>query len=197
MTVANYGELQTYILNQLGGNIATDRIVEAIEIAEQHIDHEIMRRGGLRAWEAANDLMIDAQQEVLPARFLGVRRLYLSLSDRNRVLQYLAPQDFWNRYLSTQTGEPEAYTIEGENFEFGPAPDSTYTGKLLYWRYFTRLALAGDTDWRFTNANGLLIFGSLINASRSAHRSFTRLPEPVRVGVSIGVRHETTALQAH
>lgn len=162
MSIDNYGELQTAISNYLQRDDLTSRIPEFIALAEDRIAQDERLR--LRAMETSTDLTVNAQTVSLPTGFLAARRLYLS-TNPIRVLDYLAPIDFWQRYLSTTAGTPYAYTIEGDNLVFGPSPDTTYTGKFLYHKRFTALSDDADTNWIFSNARGLLLYASMLEAS--------------------------------
>ncbi len=160
MAISTFAELKTAIANWLEDDTLTSRIPEFISLAEDEIRAELR----VRAMEASTNLTVNAQTVSLPTRFVQVKRLYLS-TDPIRHLEYMTPDMFWQRYLSSTTSKPEAYTIEGENFVFGPSPDASYTGKLLYYQSFAALSADGDTNWILTNARGLLLYGALKQAA--------------------------------
>jgi len=162
MAITNYGELKTAVANWLDRDDLTDRIPEFISMAEDTIAQD--KRVRIRAMETSADLTISAQTVALPTGFIGARRLYLEGTPLKRV-EFLAPENFWIRNLATQTAQPQWFTIEGENLVFGPSPDTTYTGKLLYLQRFTTLSGDTDTNWLLTNARGLLLFGALLEAA--------------------------------
>lgn len=99
----------------------------------------------------------------LPSRFVAVRRMYLD-GDEKR-LEYMAPNIFWTRAGANQTGRPKFFTIEGEHIVFAPRPDASYYSKLLYYRRFAALSADSDTNWILTNARGLLLYATLVEAS--------------------------------
>lgn len=162
MSITTYGELKTAVANWLRRSELTSRIPEFITMAEDKLYTD--RRMMVRALEASTDLTIDAQSESLPTRFIGHRRLYLS-TDPVALLNFVTPENFWSKYMSSTTSQPEAFTIEGDNIIFGPAPDATYTGKLLYYLRPAALSADGDTNWVIANARGLLLYGALIQAA--------------------------------
>ena len=163
MSIETYAELKTAIANWLKGRTdLTSRIPEFIALAEDRIAQDDRIR--IRAMETSADLTINDRDTALPTGFLGVRRIYLSGSPNTR-LDFLAPDDYWSRHGSSNTGQPKFYTIEGENFLWGPVPDTTYTGKLLYYKRFTALSSDSDTNWLLTNARGLLLYGALVEAA--------------------------------
>jgi len=159
VAITNYGELKTALDNWLSRTDLSSRIPEFIALAEDVIAQKLKVRG----METSTDLTVDDQTVGLPTRFKAARRIYLA-GDPVRPLLLLTPQVFWTRFLSSQTGRPVAYTIEGENFVFGPTPDISYTGKLLYYQRFAALSADGDTNTILSNYRGLLLFGALIEA---------------------------------
>ena len=160
MSISTYAELQTAVANWLARDDLTARVPEFISLAEDRIAHDLR----IRAMETSADITISAQTAALPTGFLQQRRLYLN-ADNARNLQYLTPDNFWTKWASVSSGEPEVFTIEGENFVFGPAPDSTYTGKCLYYKRFDALSDDADTNWILTNARGLYLYGALLEAA--------------------------------
>lgn len=98
----------------------------------------------------------------LPSRFVSARRLFLS-KDPNKRLDMFQPMDFWAKYLSATQGEPKGFTIEGDFMVFGPAPDATYTLRLLYYR--RPQAIATAVSRLFTENPDLYLYNALIHAS--------------------------------
>ena len=160
MTISTYGTLKTAIANYLTRSDLTSRIPEFIELAEDRIAHDLR----VRAMETSADITIDAQTEALPTGFLQMRRFYLS-TDPVRKLEFMPPEHFWAIWAASESGQPKVYTIEGENLVFGPSPDSTYTGKALYYKRFTALSDDADTNWLLTSARGLYLYGALLEAA--------------------------------
>ncbi len=162
MAITNYGELKTAVANWLERGDLTARIPEFISMAEDRIRQDTRIR--IRPMETATDLTISSQETALPTGFLSARRLYLDGDPKKRV-DFLAPENFWIRNLANQTGTPKFFTIEGENLVVGPAPDSSRTGKLLYYQKFTELSDDADTNWILTEARGLYLYGALLEAA--------------------------------
>ncbi len=160
MAITNYGELKTAVANWLSRSDLTARIPEFICLAEDRI--ALDRRIRIRAMETTTDLAISSQSTPLPANYLGARRLYLEGNEPR--LEFLPPEDFWIRQLSIETGTPKFFTAEGDNLLVGPAPGSPVTGKLLYWKRFARLTLDTDTNWLLSNAAGIYLYGTLLEA---------------------------------
>jgi hypothetical protein len=159
MAISTFAELKLAVANWLGREELTNRIPEFISMAEDRIAKDLR----IQAMETTADLTISSQRVSFPTGFLEVRRLYLN-SDSEKPLDYFSPSVFWSRSFANETGQPDAFTIEGQEFVFAPSPSSTYTGKLLYYKRFTALSAAADTNWILTNARGILLYGALLEA---------------------------------
>ncbi len=163
MALTNYGELKTAMENILKDAVnLTNRIPEFIKLAEDDVNLDLR----IRAMEQTADLTIASGDRNigLPSRYVGMRRIYIA-GGPNKPLELLAPMDFWAKYVSTETGPPKAYTIEGEEIILGPIPDTAYTGKILYWQAFATLLDDADTNWIFGNASGLYLYGGCRHAA--------------------------------
>lgn len=159
MSITTYAELQTAAANWLSRADLTSRIPEFITLAEARINRKLR----VRQQETASDVTITGgtRTAALPSDFREVRRLYLDTSPVH-ILDYISPQDYWKRYVSTDTGRPSVFTIEGANLVFGPIPDTGYTGKLTYFAAFP--ALSSTPHGTFTANPDLYLYGTLLQA---------------------------------
>ncbi len=162
MAITSYAELQAAVRDWLGRAndtvyLTDTRVADAIRLAEV----DIYERLRVREMEASADLTINAQSIAITTDLIGVRRLYIT-SDPFVELEFMAPPQFWGTFAANITGRPRAFTMEGDNFVFGPAPDATYTGKLLYWKRLA--ALSSATNNLFTRQPDLWLYGALAHA---------------------------------
>ena len=163
MALTTYLELTAAVRDWIGRTndtvyLTDTRVADVVRLAEV----DIYERLRVREMEASADLTINAQTVAIPTDMIGVRRLYLDADPRVE-MEYMAPPHFWGQFSATVTGQPYAYTMEGDSFVFGPAPDATYTGKLLYWRRLP--ALAGATNALFNRQPDLWLYGGLAHAA--------------------------------
>ncbi len=156
MAITNYGELKTAVANWSSRDDEDSRIPEFISLTEDTIGRELR----VRAMETTTDLTVISQETALPTGFVQQRRLFRD-NDAMR-LEYHPPEDFWIRNAKSETGTPKLYTIEGDNLVVAPAPDTSQTFKLLYFKTFDALSDDADTNWVLTNARGLYLFGTLL-----------------------------------
>jgi hypothetical protein len=106
-------------------------------------------------------LVAGTRTAAVPTGFREVRRVYIN-SSPVKELDYMTPQDYWNRYTATNTGKPVVFTVEGTNFLFGPIPDSAYTAKVLHFKALD--ALATSAHGVFTANPDVYLYGALLAA---------------------------------
>lgn len=165
MALTSFAELIDGIRDWLGrandtSNLPTSRMGDLVAMAEA----EIYDRLRVREMEASAALTVDAQTVALPTDYVETRRLYLDDARDDLPLVFRAPPQFWREVrLPTTTGRPRIYTIEGSDILFGPAPDATYTGRLLYYKRFA--GLASEVNTIFTARPHLYLYGALAHAA--------------------------------
>lgn len=173
MTISTFADLKSQVASFLNRSNLTAQIPVFVQLAEARLaygskeapfESEPLR---IRAMETSADLSLvgGTQTVALPTEFLQQRRLYISASP---IIQcdYLTPTLFWENWISSTSGPPTEFTIEGENIVFGPTPDTAYTGKILYYKKFTALSADTDTNWLLTNAPAAYLHGTLLEAYR-------------------------------
>ena len=169
MAISTYANLQTAVLSWLtrsGDTALSAYVPDFIVLCEAEINR-VLR---VREMEASADLTVSAQSVTLPTGYMQMRRLFLYISPYTP-LEYVTPDRFWTGY-AVSTGQPTVYTIEGDNILFGPTPDTTYTGKCLYWQ---RQDITTSAHLLFTRNPDLYLFGSLVKAEPFI-RNDERLP---------------------
>lgn len=166
MTIATCADLKAAAATYFARSDLTSRIPEWIANVETRAAYGsrepnfICEPLRVRGMETSADVTISAQTAALPTNYLQSRRFYIN-SSPVRELDYIVPDLFWRTHISSDTAEPRRFTVEGENFVFGPIPDATYTGKILYYKKLTPLSADSDTNWLLTNAPGVYLSGVL------------------------------------
>lgn len=159
MAITTYTELTDAVANWLERSDLTSRIPEFVTIAESRINRDLR----IRMMETSTDITIDAQTEALPTGYVQAKRFYID-SSPDQVLSYVTPDKFWSSWGSQTAGKPEIFTIEGNNFVFGPTPDTTYTGKLLYYKTLTAVATTTSGNTLFSVHPEIYLYGALAEA---------------------------------
>lgn len=173
MSLTDYTSIQTAIqtwLARTGDTNISGNAADLIVLAEQRIfygsgegqaDPLFSQALRVRQMETSADVTISAQTASLPTGWLSGRRFYIS---GQKALNFLPATDFWGKYLSATSGTPVAYTVEGGNFVFGPSPDATYTGKVLYYAKPDPLATTA-TNSVLSAFPGIYLDASLLEAA--------------------------------
>ena len=119
--------------------------------------------------EQIDAITIDSETETVPTGFIGVRSFYILASSTKYVLEYITPHNMFEIKAGSTTARPRVYTIESddevETLRFGPAPDTSYTGYLSYYKSFTALSDTNTTNYILNNHPGIYLYGSLYHAA--------------------------------
>lgn len=162
MALANYGDLKTTLDKYLARDDLTAVIPDFIRMGEARLSAELR----IRFMEASANITIatSTRTSALPSRYLEGRSLYVSGTPNQR-LEYKTPVVYWELWADKTVGKPEVFTIEGENFLWGPVPDQGYTGVSLYYKQPDILSSDSDTNGLFTLAPNMYVYASLIEAT--------------------------------
>lgn len=160
MALANYGDLKTGVANWLNRDDLTSRIPELIRMGEARVYADFR----LRCMEvsAAVTIASSTRTKALPTRWVQGRRLYLSGVGH---LEYKTPVEFWEIHADRPTGQPDVFTIEAENFVWGPLPDQAYSATSLHYASFAIMATDGDAPALFVLAPQVYLYAALIEAA--------------------------------
>lgn len=160
MALNTYAALQSAVADYLARDDLTAQIPDFITLNESRMNKALRTRHQ----ETSNaSFSIDAATEALPTDFLEARTFIIQGSP-NVVLEYLSASDLESMYTSG-SGKPQHYTVIGSNFKFGPSPDSTYTGTLVYYAKIPALSVSNTSNWVLANYPDLYLYGTLIEAA--------------------------------
>ena len=166
MALSSYSELKSAIANWLNRTDLTDEISDDfIKLTEADFNAKLR----IRAMEQIDTITIDSETETVPTGFIAVRSFYILSSSVKYPLEYITPANMFETKGGSRTGKPRAYTIESDNetetFRFGPTPDTTYTGKLSYYKAFNALSDSNTSNWVLANHPAIYLYGSLFHAA--------------------------------
>ena len=99
----------------------------------------------------------------LPAGFLEMRSIFLQTSPQ-QPLSPVTPEIYNSSWMSSASGPPEAYLLEGDCIRFGPIPDAAYAAQMGFYRKFPALA-AASTNWLMANKPDAYLYGALLEAA--------------------------------
>ena len=166
MAISTYSELKTSIANWLNRSDLTSEISgDFIKLAEADFNAKLR----IRQMEQIDTLTVNAETITVPSGFIGVRSLYLLVSNVKYPLEYITPSNMFEIKGGSRTGRPRAYTIESDNgteqFRFGPSPDTSYTGYLSYYKAIPTLSDSNTSNYILASHPAIYLYGALYHAS--------------------------------
>lgn len=169
MPISYYADVKSRVATILNRSNMTADIPYCVQLAETRIAYGSKEQPFLsdplriRGMEVCASATFNAQEVGLPADFLQIRRIFIGGTPNGR-LDYVTPELFWADCKTSYTGQPKIFTIEGDSIFLAPTPDTAYTGRILYYKKFTALSNDTDTNWLLTNAPGVYLYGTLLEA---------------------------------
>tara|TARA_R100001594_G_scaffold133502_1_gene174244 strand:+ start:575 stop:1204 length:630 start_codon:yes stop_codon:yes gene_type:complete len=129
MAISTYTELQTAVDNWLARTDLAGRSPEFITMAEARMNRELETRSQEKRVTAT--LTADDAYVSLPTDLRRIRQVRLNTSPITTLIYY-TPHAVDQKYSSTGTGKPVAYSVLGLEMYFRPTPDSGYTAEISY-----------------------------------------------------------------
>ena len=166
MALTTYSGLKTALANWLNRTDLTDEIAnDFIKLAEGDFNAKLR----IRQMEQIDTITIDSESVAVPTGFIGVRSLYILASSTKYTLKYITPSNMFDIKAGSTTARPRVYTIQSddasETLRFGPAPDTSYTGYLSYYKSFTPLSDTATSNYILTSHPAIYLYGSLYHAA--------------------------------
>lgn len=161
MALANYSDLKSAIASYLARSDLTSQIPDFIRLAEIRLRRELRIRQMLK--NATTATTSGDSTVGLPSDFLELRDIFIQ-DNPDQIVNFLSPAMFHRNARATESGEPVNYTIIGEELQFAPIPDSSYTVQMLYFYAPTFLSDANTTNLFTDNVSDLLLYASLSEA---------------------------------
>lgn len=154
MALDTYTNLKAAVASFLSRSDLTTPIVDGVTLAEAQFQRTIRNRNmEQRAYATATEYM------ALPTDYLEMRRLFLTTTP-NVELKLLDAGEASRRY-SNNTDKPLGYTLIGNQIQLAPAPDTTYTIQIDYYKKIPDLA-TNSTNWLLTAYPDLYLTGTLL-----------------------------------
>ena len=162
MAINSYANLKTALANWLDRSDLTSRLDEFIELAEARFADDIR----IRAMEttATQTLTSGTRSYALPTGYLQGRNFQIN-TDPITALEYITPEMMDRIWAGSSTGRPRTYTIIGDNYHLGPAPDTADTLEITYYKEFTPLSGSATTNWIILNRPNLYLYACLLEAA--------------------------------
>jgi hypothetical protein len=164
MSITTYAELSQAVENWLHRDGDTDietRAPEFIRLGELRIYRDLR----IRAMETSLSSAIASGVVAVPTGYIDMKFAYLNTTPVTKLQRKDAEWIYYNYPTRSADSQPKFFAREGENFIFGPYPDSaSYTMKGIYYKRLDALSASNTTNWFMTNAPDLLLWAALAEA---------------------------------
>jgi hypothetical protein len=167
MALGTYAELQASVADYIARSDLTSVIPDFIKLSEAKFNRDLRCMQMETRSTAAVDLTDDEPEFVsLPSDFQTMRRVRLSSVTGKPRLEFLngAQADEFRYGRSNVTGQPQFFTVLGDELELLPTPDVAYTLEMVYRAYIPALA-TNSTNWLLTLAPDAYLYGALMEAA--------------------------------
>lgn len=165
MALDTFGGLKSSIGTWLNRADLTSYIPDFVKLAEQRINY------GADGQAPSTPLRIPAMQTTatgtitsstiaFPTRFLEPIRIVATSGGSSWTLVYSPPERFTE--ASNGSGTPSVYTYLNNSIQTAGTGAATYT--IDYYQAFSALSADADTNWLLTNAPGIYLYASLLEA---------------------------------
>ena len=162
MAITNFGTLKTAVSDWLTRADVNARIPDLIALGEARLFTELR----CREMEATANITLTSSQreDPLPTRFVQARSLYVAGSPNVR-LEYRSPAEYWSIYADIPTAAPEYFTIEQDNFLWGPVPNATPTVTVAHYARPAAFSADADTNAIIVRWPNLYLYTALLEAA--------------------------------
>lgn len=157
MAISTYEELQTAIASWAQRDDLTANIPDFIALGEARIYRDLR----IRAMETALSAAIASGVLAVPSGYIEMKHAYIDGSSAVRIHRKTPEWIYKNYPTRSSDGKPLFFAREGENFIFGPYPNSTYTVKGIYYKRLPALSATNTTNWFTANEPGILLYAAL------------------------------------
>jgi hypothetical protein len=176
MAITTYSELKTAVADFLNRDDLTSAIPNFVALAEASLNRR------MRAPEMVTraTVTVDAEYESRPADWLETIR-YQMTTNPITVLQFVTPEEaIIQKTKFSVSGTPLFFSTVGTQFQHVPAPDTSYSGELMYYARVAGLSDANTSNWLLTANPDIYLYATLV-------QSAPYLKEDERIGVWAGI----------
>jgi hypothetical protein len=163
--VVSYSTLLTAVSDWLARSDLSTFAPNFVQMWEEDFLREPKNFG--RWMETALSSTIASSVIAVPSDYLGLKYAYVNGSPSSKLDRVSLNQLYGTYPRGGDTGLPVWISRDVSNFVFGPAPDSNYTIKGVYWAKPTLIrSFASDAaaHWIIVNAPDIALYGSLLAA---------------------------------
>lgn len=161
MAISTYSELKDAVADFLNRDDLTATIPSFVTLAEAALNRR------LRAPEMVTraSVTIDAEYENRPADWMETIRYQVNTNPIT-VLEFVTPEEaIIQKTKFSAGGVPIFFSTVGTQFQRVPAPDSAYTGELMYYARIPALSDSNTTNWLLTANPDIYLYATLVQSA--------------------------------
>lgn len=159
MSFSTYADLQTSVQSFLHRSDMDSIIPDLIKLGELRIFREVR----CRVMESTLNGTIANGVIALPSDYLDLKFAYIDATPAVKLARSSASQIYEHYPYRTASGMPCAIAREGDNFIFGPYPDSGYTVKGIY--YAQPESIVNSANALYLESPDLYLFAALAESA--------------------------------
>ena len=161
MSITSYSTLISAVKTYLNrSDISDAQIKEFISLAEASFNRVLRTRNQIT--RSTSD--ISTQFVSQPTDLLELYNIQLNSDPIVRLEQVSLSKMDELKSASSTTGKPRYFAITGADFEFYPAPDTTYEIEVIYYKTIAPLSDSNTDNFLLTNQVDIYLFGTLVQA---------------------------------
>lgn len=161
MAITSFSTLKNAVADWLDRDDIDSAITTMVALMETRLYRDLR----LRFMETDLNVSVASGVAAVPSDYLELRTAYLDTTPIQE-LQPKTPGWIQSVYPTRSAdGTPKYIARSGDNFIFGPYPDSDRTLMGVYYAKPTALSTSNETNWLTTNAPDLLLYGTLVQSA--------------------------------
>lgn len=161
MALTNYANLKSAVADWLNRADLTAQIPDFITLAEARFNRELR----VNAMVARDVTTVTSDYVELPGDWLqNISAVITSPANTYSSLRYINTEEYNDLRNDGLTGTSQMYTIINNNMLLLPAPTSSTTIEIIYYKKIPSLSGSLATNWLLDRSQDLYLYASLIQA---------------------------------
>lgn len=162
MALTTYAELKTAIGDWLNRSDLTSTIPDFVTLAEAELKKDVR----VRRLENNTAFSVDAATESLPSDFVSLESIYHNGGTYYGPLSVVTPEQLAVQVdVAGSSGVPRFAAVVEDQILFAPAPDGTYSLRLVYWQGIAALSDANTSNWLLASHPDVYLYASLVQSA--------------------------------
>lgn len=159
--ITDYDSLLAAVTDWLNRSDLTEAAKTFVQLAEQRF----RRDERCRKLQDRGAFSISADAAALPSDFLALQSWYHDGGTYFGPIEIVGADELGTlKGRHGATGVPRHAAIVDGTALFAPAPDATYSTRMIYWRKIEALSASNPTNWLLEEHPDLYLYGALVHS---------------------------------